>query len=705
MSTSSTRPTSAWAVTAHVVAAALLGALEAARLGNARLALALIPVYAATGLVLGAAIAGAEATVRRRGPWLAAAVVALPSLIITVPIAASTFRGAYAQTLPGASLLPIAAPAVAWGAIAVAVRLGRRFAGRDLTTRGILVLVMAGGIGAVMWVDRNILGTGYADAQIGAALAVLTLAGIAVRGVRRGDLSPYAAAVVAAITIGSAVAAATVGLARPEERRLLADRGEHGRDLVRLWRSLLDFDRDGSSALLGGGDCDDRDPTRHPGARDVPGDGIDQDCDGVDAEPPAPPPDIDSRDWQTWRASPEVAAVFERTRSMNVLLISIDALRADLLAPGAPRREDFPNLTQLLDESVYFARAFSPGAGTDISLSTLFSGRFDPFQELEVTLAEAMRAGGRRTTSVVPREVTRHVGEVLLERGYDTPKRIYTDWDQQDVGDHVSAGTTTSEGLRLIDKAGAQPWFTWLHYFDVHEHHQIAVPSELRREVHDGGSDKVHRYRALLRGIDRSIGRLREELAKRQLADRTIIAFVSDHGESLHGDPRMPATHGQVAYGPLIHIPIAIHVPGVAGGVRTDPVSLVDLAPTLLGLVGLPDAIPSLDGIDLAPSLLDGPAALRPAPDRALIVHEEQQWSVIEWPYQVVVRPADDLTELYDLSVDPGATQDLAAREPELTRRLRARYAEVPDLRIDRTVDGRAARERRARPPQPRAKP
>jgi arylsulfatase A-like enzyme len=316
-----------------------------------------------------------------------------------------------------------------------------------------------------------------------------------------------------------------------------------------------------------------------------------------------------------------------------------------------------------------------------------------------------MRALGRRTASVLPHEVTRHVGEVLLDRGIDTARRVRTDGDRADVGDRVSAGATTSEALRAIDAAGDRPWYAWVHYFDIHEHHQIEVPGELLRAVHPGGSVKVHRYRALLRAIDGAVGRLLDEVAARGLAGRTIVWFISDHGEALEADPRLPETHGDVAYTMLVRVPLAVRIPDVPAGARLDPVSLVDLAPTLLALAGAPSAMAPLDGFDLVPAILDGPAALRPPPSRAIVIHEQLQWSVVEWPYQVIVRPADDLVELYDLERDPANRQDLAARQPELARRLRARYAEAPEVRVDRTAAGRAWREQRARRPPPRVPP
>ena len=688
---------------------AAIGALDAARLHSVGLALAVIPVFAATGL-FAAAVLGSFERIARGHHWALAAIVrAAPSLLVSIPVGATLFDGAFAQTLPLAHHAPLLVPLVLWLLAAIAILVGRAILEPgDLMVRSIGIVMVGGALGGLVWAERHVLQTGYPTAHMGITIAAIVLAGIAIRISRRGSAPALIAATLAGIVLGTTVAACLYGFRSAADRRLLTERGDQARDLVKIWRGLADLDRDGSSALLGGGDCDDLDATRHPGAIDVPGDGIDQDCDGHDAvvikapARPAPHETTLGDQREAWRAT--IAPTLERTKAMNVLLVTVDALRYDMLAPGAPNREDFPNLTNLLADSVWFEHAIAPASGTDVSLATILTGRFDPFLPVDTTLLEAIRTTGRRTYAAIPGEVTRYVGETLLARGVDKFTTVHTDWEKADIGDHVSAPTTTLEGTRALDDAGMRPWLVWLHYFDVHEHHQIEVPVAWLAAVHPGASTVIHKYRALLRAIDDEVGRVLASLSKRGLTDSTIIVFLSDHGEALGSDPRLMDTHGSVAYHTLVRVPFAIHIPGVPPGVRQDLVSLVDLAPTLLDLVGALTAMQLLDGIDLVPAIFDAPAALRPS-SRAIAIHEELQWSLVEWPYQLLVRAADNITELYDIAADPLEHADLSTTQPALVTRLRRRYSEFPVVNVDRTPNGRTVREQQAQPPQHRAPP
>ncbi|HLL23815.1 MAG TPA: hypothetical protein VK427_16870, partial [Kofleriaceae bacterium] len=138
------RSSYAWIITAHTLAGAILGTLEAVRLGSSALGLALVPVFALTGLVAGSAIAGVTRMFDDRPQWIAALGIAAPSLLLTFPIAATLFRGAFAQTLPLAGAAPYVLPIIAWLGIAALVWIGRRLAAGDLTTRAIAICAVAG---------------------------------------------------------------------------------------------------------------------------------------------------------------------------------------------------------------------------------------------------------------------------------------------------------------------------------------------------------------------------------------------------------------------------------------------------------------------------------------------------------------------------------------------------------------------------------
>jgi arylsulfatase A-like enzyme len=182
-----------------------------------------------------------------------------------------------------------------------------------------------------------------------------------------------------------------------------------------------------------------------------------------------------------------------------------------------------------------------------------------------------------------------------------------------------------------------------------------------------------HRYDAALRFIDDELGRLLDRLAELGLAESTIVAVTSDHGEEMF--ERGYIQHGKSLYEELTRVPLILRVPGTAPRVVQEPVMLVDLAPTLLAALGFPPD-PRMQGVDL---LADppGPRLVYSEVDdlfaRKTALREPGGKKLIHGPLDADVQARNEKEwELYDLAADPGEKDDLAAREPELLERLKA---------------------------------
>ncbi len=716
--------------------AALLAPIEAASL--APLEGDLLWVSATLLLGLGTAISllllaqERLVTVLRRGrdrPLLTAMIRSAAGLLAFVPVTAHLFEGAFASSLPGAAAAPYVLPLLGYLGLVLVVWIGARLLEvgsasaalpvlrRRRRLAGLALLLLAA---ALELANRSLFRSEYPDIHTFLVMAACVSLGVALRLLLLApDRGPgrRSALLLTALTLGASANFAlclSSGLQSPESRLAVATRGNHTRMLVRLVRGLSDRDGDGFAAILGGADCDDHDPAIHPDAREIVGNDVDEDCDGFVASVDmtvALEEAEEAREEEVgqWIERDEVRALRARLGAAPILLLSVDALRGDVLQDTPRNRADFPNLFELLDASTSFAYAFSPAAGTDLSVSSMLTGRVDPFSTVDVTLAEALAERGYRGYAVIPSEVLRYVGKTLITRGLADYRRLVNDLHQRDVGSYTTSHRTTQRGLEYLDRhlAGehsAAPFFLWLHYFDVHEHDEVeSRDRHLRALTGDEPlpPGKEPKYRAMVALVDRAVGDVITALRERDLWETTIIVFASDHGESLGEDPRLPDNHGRVLYNPLTHIPLSVRLPGAPPRRSEAPVTLVDVMPTLLSLAEAP--LPEgLDGDTLLPHILPGaPDSLREAP-RPLILNESDQHGVVLWPHKLLVRGDENITELFDLSRDFAERDNLAGIAPETVGELTQIYQAAPAVDLDRTSKGRRLRERAAaRPDRP----
>ena len=256
-------------------------------------------------------------------------------------------------------------------------------------------------------------------------------------------------------------------------------------------------------------------------------------------------------------------------------------------------------------------------------------------------------------------------------------------------GQHLT-DRLTDEAIKLIDFAGDRPFFLnlWFHNPHTPVEPKPELAARFRAKLQPGFKHQNADYAALLATLDENVGRVLDHLDQRGLAGRTVVIFASDNGgylgeykgQRVSNNAPLRSGKGSVYEGG-IRVPLMIRWPGhaPAGRVCDEPVSCVDLAPSLAEFAGLPADEPT-DGLSLAPLLRDPAGTL---PRDALYFHyphyyatttpagavRSEGWKLIEYF-------EDSRLELYNLRADPGEAANLAAQEPDRTRALHARLRE-----------------------------
>jgi choline-sulfatase len=386
----------------------------------------------------------------------------------------------------------------------------------------------------------------------------------------------------------------------------------------------------------------------------------------------------------------------------NVLLVTIDTLRADRLGCYGAADALTPTLDGLAASGVRFATAVAHAPLTAPSHASILTGRTPPrhgvrdnggfaLREDVPTLAEAFRRASYRTAAFVSGFPVDH--RFGFARGFELYDDRLPHGDDPRRAAYVerTAEATTAAAMRWLDETGAaRPWFLWVHYFDPH------APYEAPREVADRVPGRP--YDAEVAFVDMQLGALLRRVEPAGGHPGTVVLVTADHGESLgeHGEE----THGVFVYDATLRVPLLLAAPGLSGGrVAATVARGIDVAPTLLDLAGLP-ALEGAEGRSLRPAAEGREMADEPAYAESLFAAIHLGWAPLHawrtatWKLVDAPRP-----ELYALDADAGESRDLAAMRPEvvetLRRPLQATLAAAPPP-APRTVDASSAEKLRS---------
>ena len=469
------------------------------------------------------------------------------------------------------------------------------------------LLMLAGALGAV-WLDRNMYVYLYPELHF--ALEGISLYLLAVCAVVVGDVPVLtrrrlALAGVAVLVLGS-LPFVIVTDARVDVASSLSKHPFPGA-LLELARSALDVDRDGFAGVLAGGDCEPYNSAINPGSAEIPGNGVDDNCVGGDAEV-LPVHDASASPAVPFRGEPA---------PLDVVLITIDTLRADRMSAYGAARPTTPKIEAWAANALRFDAAYTSGLWTTISLPSLMYGVFPrrlrwtllyetnrrttrsttplakgervrakfllPVDDERQTLAERLRWRGMRTLAVVDDGFT----DILrpdwgFGRGFDD--YVHVKGSRSKHGDEETADLAIK---MLHGQTDAQPFFMWVHFFGPH------MPDRKHEGLPTFGDKVEDRYDHEIRFMDEHVGRLLAALEQRKR--RVAIVVTSDHGEYIHARGR---SHGSNGTNANIQVPLFLKAPGVTSGTSASVASTVDIAPTIFELTEtpLPDA---LDGVDL----------------------------------------------------------------------------------------------------------
>ncbi len=412
-----------------------------------------------------------------------------------------------------------------------------------------------------------------------------------------------------------------------------------------------------------------------------------------------------------------------------VVLIVVDALRADHLGTYGYDRPTTPHLDAWAERGRVFERAWATSPWTLPSFGSILTGQLPSAHSAGIEVGEGADADVEvvaarnfvRLASSVPT-----VTELLAAEGFATgafvanpfldPRfgldRGFVDYDHYETSnsDLRPAAEVVDRALDWIDGTGGRPFFLMLHFFDPHLDYDAPPPFRGRfAEASAEGLDLpvrglwpirnrldtmpaaerdfiVAAYDEELAYVDAELGRLFDELESRGVLNDAVVLLTADHGEAFFEHDGFE--HGHAMYEEVLRIPLILWGPQVSPGRDATPVSLIDVAPTIMAAAGvgsdraaaavsvdepLPATMPGISLLELHDT---SPPVVRDIVAERVLYGPEAK-AIVSWPYKAILEIDTSEARLFDLSADPGEQRDLSADRPQDLSELLGRLAEA----------------------------
>ncbi len=397
------------------------------------------------------------------------------------------------------------------------------------------------------------------------------------------------------------------------------------------------------------------------------------------APPPAADPPAAPQPSAVATAAPEAPASGPPGK-LNVVLITIDSLRADMPWSGYPR-EIAPVLTAFEKKSVSYTRAYAVSSYTAMSLGGMLAGRYPSemdrkgffFEQMganEVFFPQLLQKAGVKTLSAQAHFYFDQKSG--FRRGFDVYEMIPNLKENNKTDENITSPEHEALAEKMLgSKANTSgTFFAWFHFMDPHDEympHPGIGPYNNNKRPRD-------RYDAEVTFVDQHVGKLLEFIKGQPWAKNTVIMISADHGEGFGEPPHKHYRHGFELWETLVHVPLMIQAPGAAPRRIDTPRSAIDFAPTILELTGAPPS-EALEGKSMVGELYGKPADERDViADLPRTSDNDRRRVLVRGKYKLIAFGDDFSYQLYDVVADPLEEHDLVKSEPKVYEEMKARY-------------------------------